>query len=101
MQTCNHPTNLHRGNTFYPDGNPNHPVTGWWCAGCGEELRRVPEFDRESYARSHGWTLAQLEEFETTYGVNAEELETKRLRDDAEFKALPSWERAPDTYRQG
>lgn len=56
------------------------------------------EFDREAYARGHGWTLSELDEFERTYGVSAEELETKRLQDDAAFRLLPPSERIPETW---
>lgn len=55
-------------------------------------------FDREAYASEHGWTLAELAQFESTYGVDAEELEAQRLRQDAEFKSLPPWERAPESH---
>lgn len=75
-------------------------IVGPVCDACAITCMARAEFDREAYARNHGLTLAQLAEFEETYGVDAEELETKRLQDDAEFKSLPPWERTPDTYRQ-
>ena len=77
------------------------PWLGRVCDACAitclSVADRVP-FDRESYARSHGWTLEELDSWEQTYGVSAEEMALKRMHEREEWRVLAPWERAPETH---
>jgi hypothetical protein len=48
-----------------------------------------------------GDVLAEVLQFEQTYGISVIEVEHARKLREAEFQKLPSWERAPETWMAG
>lgn len=88
----------HRYLNAYANPATWHTLIGSVCDACEVTCYATQPFDREAWARAKGWTLAQLDEFEMTYGVTAESLETARLHKDAEFQTLAPHERMPEWH---
>ena len=59
---------------------------------------------RNHYPRNEGTdgdVLAEVLQFEETYGVSVIELDYKRRKEHEEFGRLSPWERAPETWMAG
>lgn len=53
---------------------------------------------KENYGHRHGLTYSEVIQFEDTYRLSVIELDYRQTRDREEFKSLPPWERAPETW---